>query len=170
MKTRTWILITMAFFIVATGFATDYPKINVVPVEKDKAMVAYQSSESSPLEITLTDNDGDILYFKKTKKSYYEYRKTFDFSMLRDGEYNVCVNFGNRSISRSIHVKNESITVGVSQRLFEPCFSMKEGMLDVSFFNCAQKQVYLNIYKDGEYVNSVKFRKGVSYSEAIGSE
>ncbi|MCY1722442.1 hypothetical protein OU798_18985 [Prolixibacteraceae bacterium Z1-6] len=167
MKTKTWVLTALAFFIVAIGFATDFPKMNVVPIEADKAMIAYKSVESTPLEITLINCDGEILYYQKTKERYNEYQKILDFSQLGDGDYCVCVNFGNRSISRTVNVNHETIKVGAAQHLFEPYFCMKEGMLDVSFFNCSQKQVYLNIYKNGKYVNGLKLGKDLTIQKRL---
>ena len=129
MRTKTWVLTALAFFIVAIGSATDFPKLNIEPVEAEKALVTFNSSEATPLEITLTNCDGEILYFKRTKQRYTEYNKTFDFSELGEGKYCVCINFGNRSVNRNITVDKEGIAVGEPQRLYEPYFCLKDRML-----------------------------------------
>lgn len=167
MKTKTWVLATLAFFIVAIGFATDFPKMNVIPVEAEKALVAYKSSEATPLEITLTNCEGEILYFKRTSKRQSEYNKVFDFSVLGTGNYCVCVNFGNRSISRNFAVNKEDIVVGAPQRLYEPYFCLKDKKLNVSFFNCPQKPVYINIYQNGEHIEGINLGKNLAIQKRL---
>lgn len=155
MKTKTWVLTALAILVVATGFATDFPKMNVVQFDGDKALVAYNANEATPLEITLSNKKGDILYFKRTKERHSEYKKVFNFSQLGDGEYTVCMNFGNRSVSRAIKVKGDDITVGATQRLYEPCFKLEDGKLDISMYNGPQKRVYVNIYRNGKHVEGI---------------
>lgn len=167
MKTKTWVVTALALFIVAVGFATDFPKMNVIPVEAEKALVAYKSSEATPLEITLTNYQGEILYYKKTQKRYSEYKKVFDFSELGEGDYCICVNFGNRSVSRNVTVDKNEIKVGVAQQLYEPYFCLKDKKLNVSFFNGPQKPVYVNIYKDGEHIEAINLGKDLAIQKRL---
>lgn len=167
MKTRFWVCTTLAFFIVAIGSASDFPKMNVVPVEAEKALVAFSSSEASPLEITLTNSEGEILYFKRTKQRYSEYKKIFDFSELGEGKYCVCVNFGNQSINRKINVQKEGIEVGQAQRLYEPYFCLKDRMLSVSFFNCPCEPVYVNIYHHGRHIKGINLGKEMTVQKYL---
>lgn len=167
MKTKNWVLAALACFIVAIGYASDFPQMNVVPVEAEKALIAFDSPEPSPLEITLTNHDGEILYYKKTKKRYSEYKTVFDFAQLGVGNYCVCVNFGNKSITRKVDVTKNEIQVGSPQRLYEPYFCLKDKKLNVSFYNCPQKPVYVNVYKEGEFVSSVKLGKGLTIQKRL---
>lgn len=167
MKTRTWGVTALAFFIVAIGYATDFPKMNIVPVEAEKALVAYKSTEATPLEITLTNFDGEILYFKRTQKRYNEYNKVFDFSEHGTGKYCICINFGNCSISRNISVHKNNIDVGAPQRLYEPYFCLKNKKLNVSFFNCPQKPVYINIYRNGEHIKGINLGKNLTIQKCL---
>jgi len=167
MKTKTWVLTALAFFIVAIGSATDFPKMSIVPVEDEKALVAFEASDATPLEITLTNYDGEIVYFKRTKERFSEYKKIFDFSELGDGEYGVCVNYGNKSVNRTIVVEKEKMTVGALNYLYEPCFLMKGNKLNVSFFNCPEKQVYLNIYQEGKHISGVKLGKDLAIQKCV---
>lgn len=167
MKTKTWVLAALAFFIVAIGNASDFPKMNVVPVEAEKAMVAFQSDEASLLEITLTASNGEIVYFKKTKQRFSEYKKVFDFSVLGEGNYCLCVNFGNRSLNRTIYVDKNEIKVGPEQRLFEPYFSLNDKKLNVSFLNCPCKEVYVNIYRNGKHIEGINFGSELAIQKCI---
>jgi len=167
MKTSKWVLTALAVLIVAIGSATDFPKMNVVPVSGEKALVAFNSDEASPLEITLTASDGEIVYYKKTKERYSDFKKIFDFSELGEGEYCVCVNFGNRSINRKVNVQKDGIKVSEPQRLYEPYFCMKDKKLNVSFFNCPCEPVYVNIYCKGKHVQGINLGKALTVQKCL---
>lgn len=156
MKTRTWILMVLAFFIASAVNATDFPSMNVIPVEANKAMLAYKAPSAATLEVTLTDCQGEVLYFKRTNQKEKEYNQVFDFSDLDDGSYCMCVNYGNRSVKRTLMVEGENIGVGAPMRCYEPYFCLEEKKLNISFFNSPQKPVYVNIYKDGQHVDGFK--------------
>ena len=160
-------IIRGAFFIVAIGTASDFPKMNVVPLSEGKAELAFNASQATMLEITLTNSEGEIVYFKKTKQRYTEYNKTFDFAELGEGKYCMCVNFGNRSINRNVSVQKDEISVSEPQRLYEPYFSLKDRMLSVSFFNCPCEPVYVNVYCKGRHVSGFKLGKSLTVQKFI---
>lgn len=167
MKTRTWILTILAFFIATVGFATEFPTMNLIPVEGDKAMLAYNAPTAATLEITLSDCNGSILYFKRTTGQENELNQIFDFSELEDGDYCMSVNYGNRSISRNLHIEGEEISVGAPMRCFEPYFTLEDKMLNVSLYNSPQKQVFVNIYKDGTHIDGFKLGKDLAIQKRI---
>ena len=167
MKTRTWILTILAFLIVSVGFAAEFPTMNVIPVENNKAMLAYNAPAAATLEITLTDCNGNILYFKKTSEQKKELNQVFDFSEFEDGHYCVSVNYGNKSISRNLLIDGEKIKVGEPTRCYEPYFCLEKKMLNISLYNSPQKQVYVNIYKDGDHVNGFKLGKDLAIQKRL---
>jgi hypothetical protein len=151
MKTTTWGLTTLALFIAAISFATDLPKMNVNANDAGKLAVSFESPTASPVELMISDRDGVILYSWKSKMPETKINKMYDLTELEDGTYNFCVNYGGKSINREVCIKSKNITVGPSVQLNEPFFNFKNDRLNVSFLNLAQKNVYLNIYKDGEH-------------------
>ncbi|WP_167616262.1 hypothetical protein [Maribellus sediminis] len=167
MKTKTWILAILAFFIVSVGNATDFPAMNVIPVEANKAMLAYKAPTAATLEVTLTDCNGEVLYFKRTNQKETEYNQVFDFAELGDGSYCMCVNYGNRSVKRNLLLDGESISVGAPMRCYEPYFCLEEKMLNISFFNSPQKPVYVNIYQDGKHIDGFKLGKDLAIQKRL---
>lgn len=167
MKTKNWVLAALACLIVAIGSASDLPKVNVVPIAAEKALVAFETPSAAPLEITLTASSGEILYFKKSTKHLAEYKKVFDFSELGKGVYCMCINYGNRSVSRTINVAKDEIKVGEMQRLYEPYFVLNDKKLNVSFLNCPCKPVFLNIYCEGKHLQGINLGKGLAVQKCI---
>lgn len=151
MKTKIWGLTTLALFIAAISFATDLPKMSVNADDASKLLVSFESPAASQVEFMISDRDGVILYSWKSEIPEAKLSKMYNLSELGDGTFNICVNYGGKSINREVCIKGKSVTVGPSVQLIEPFFNYKNERLNVSFLNFAQKNVYLNIYKDGEH-------------------
>ena len=49
----------------------------------------------------------------------------------------------------------------------EPFFCFKDNKLNVSFLNVANKNVYLNVYKDGMHYDGFVFGKGADIQKSI---
>ncbi len=167
MKTKVWVLTTLAFLIVAIGYASTIPKMNITEMKAQKVLITYDAPFSSPLEISIIDDNGDVLYFKRTTSPHSEYSKIFDFTKSGDGKYNICINYGNQSINRQLSVANNKIITGTSERLYEPYFSVKNGKLNVSFLNVSMKNVDMKIYKNGTYIAEVNFGKQMVLQKCV---
>lgn len=166
MKTKLWVVMTLAFFIVSIGNATETPKMNVIQLENQKALVAFHSPFNAPLEVTLTNQTGEILYYKKSEGES-EFKKVFNFKEFGDGEFSICVCYGTRSIKRDIEVADNEIQVNPAENLFEPYFRLKEDKLNVSFLNITGKNVVLSVYKNGLHVGSTSLGKKQAIQKCV---
>ena len=61
MKTNYLALTVLAIFVTVTSFATDSPKMNIVTSEEEKILVAFESETPCPVEITVTNVDGEAV-------------------------------------------------------------------------------------------------------------
>jgi hypothetical protein len=176
MKTIKLFLTAMAFFVFASGYATEFPKMKVTGVSPDKALVTFESPSPTPLQITISNIEGDILYFKRINKRQTQYQELFDFSELGNGTYNICYNYGNRSVNRRVIVSKKNMEVGSPERFYEPYFSLTNNKLNVSFFNASGKQVWFNIYHNKNHVsgrslgNELAIQKSFDLSELKSGE
>lgn len=167
MKTKSLITFVIVSFIAVTTFATDAPKMNIIPVDSNKAIITFQTKTPSKLEITLKDNDGAIFYYKKSDIPTDAYRDLIDISALPKGLYTMCVIAGNKSIQRELQVSKKDIKIGSALCLYEPYFCIHEGILDVSFFNIARKKVQLDIFKNGEFVSGTNLGKEMAVQRRL---
>jgi len=167
MKTSKWVLLTLALFIAAIGFATETPKMNIVANDNDKIMVSFESATACPVEITITAEDGAIMHNWRTESPQNVVNQLLNLSELEQGVYNVTLNYGVMSINRELNILRNEIKVGPPVKLYEPYFCFKNDKLLVSFLNVANKNVFLNVYKDGEHYNGFTLGKGLDIQKCV---
>jgi len=168
MKTKNLVLSAMAVFVATTVFATQLPTMNVVPVNNRKAMVAFEALSPDAFEISVKNRQGETLYYKKSEKPAQTYRTVFDLHNLEEGVYEVCMNSGNFTLVRQLTVSAHSrLKVGEEIRMFSPACSFRENILQLSYLNSAQKNVFLNVYQDGVHVTGKKLGKELCIQKVI---
>ena len=167
MKAKNLVLTTLALFIVAIGFATETPKMSVVNSEADKILVAFESATACPVEITITDDENVIMYYWKSESPENEIKQLLKLSELGNGTFNVSLNYGGNSVNRELSINRKGIKVGPPVELTEPFFCFKNDKLNVSFLNVANKNVFLTVYKNGEYYNGLTLGKDIDIQKCI---
>ena len=167
MKTSIGILTILALFITTIGFATDTPKMNVVANEDAKIQVSFESATACPVEMTITDENGVVMHYWKSETPQNAVNQLLNLSELEQGVYTVTLDYGGNSINRELSIARNEIKVGPPVKLYEPFFSFKNNKLNVSFLNVANKNVFLNVYKDGEHYNGFTLGKGLDIQKCI---
>jgi YbbR domain-containing protein len=168
MKTKNLVLTAMAVFVAATGFATQLPTMNVIPVQNEKALVAFETMSPANFELSLKNQRGETIYYKKSEEPAQAYKLVFDLNDLEDGNYQVNLKHGNCQLSRQITVLNRSyLKVGEEIRMFSPYYKFENNTLQISYLNNSQKNVFLNIFRDGQYVTGKKLGKEMCIQKAL---
>jgi hypothetical protein len=155
--------VTMLFAFVAfanTLMASGNLKVNIRPIDSEKAVVAISNAEASNYQISIVNDNGELVYSKETDEESMDYTKIFDFSNLENGDYKLSVTVDKLTTERAFKVKNQNITVGKEKNMIEPYFAYKDGILKLSFLNFSEKNITLNFYSENELV----------YSRAIGDK
>lgn len=168
MKTKNLVLTVLAVFVAATVFATQLPTMNVIPVENEKALVAFETMSAASFELSLKNQRGETVYYKKSDEPVKNYRLIFDLGNLDEGNYHVTLKHGNCTLDRQITVSNgKNLAVGEETRMFSPYCKFENDILQVSYLNCTQKNVFLTIYSDGQYVTGRKLGKEMCIQKAF---
>jgi hypothetical protein len=168
MKTRTFVLTAMAVFVAATVFATQLPTMNVIPVQNEKALVAFETMSPANFELSLKNQRGETIYYKKSEEPVQNYKLIFNLQDLEDGNYHVNLKHGNCTLDRLITVSNgTNLKVGEEIRMFSPYYKFENNTLQISYLNNSQKNVFLNIFRDGQYVTGKKLGKEMCIQKVL---
>lgn len=162
------VIFTMAVILLATaGFAAEKPQMYVNAAGEKKILVSVESEKALPFEIEITSDKGDLLYNWKLETPVESAQQIFDLSKMGQGEYCVTVNYGGNSVKRDVRIARKTIEVGKQVYMYEPFFAFKNDILKVSYLNLANNNVYLKVYKEGEYYAGVNLGKGTDIQKAI---
>jgi YbbR domain-containing protein len=134
MKTKQFFTVIVALVFATNVFATETPKMNIIPLKDTKALVAVEH-ETSVNEITITDETGKIRYYKKSKNEMDGYKKIFDLSQLDEGSYEVMLKAGNITVKRNLCIEKGNVTVKQSRIEMDPYFSYANNILKGSYLN-----------------------------------
>ncbi len=147
--------VTMLFAFVAfanTLMASGNLKVNIHPLESEKAIIAISNAEESNFQISILNDQGEVVYYKETTDGNMDYRRVFDFSNLENGDYKLSVTVDKATTERSFNMKNKNISVGKEKNMIEPYFAFKDGILKISFLNFSEADVKLNLFDKNDLV------------------
>jgi hypothetical protein len=161
MKTISKLTMLFAFVAFAnTLMAGGNLKVNIVPLNSEKAVVAISTTDAANLQISIENENGEKVYYKEADAENSDYKKVFDFSNLEAGDYKLSVSTNGLTTERQFSIDKDNIEVGKEKYLMEPYFSYKDGALKFSYLNFPEENVNLNLYTNSDLV----------YSKSIGNK
>ncbi|MBN1822676.1 MAG: hypothetical protein JXR31_05535 [Prolixibacteraceae bacterium] len=155
---KTLIVITAVAFA-AIASAVEKPKMNVIPLEADKAIIALSNATPAYFEISINSEAGNTIYYKESKSKITDYKKIYDFSALNDGNYEVSVKVNDTRVKRDIEINRGKIYVGDSKVSYDPFVLVDNEILKISYLNFDEENIALKIYENGEMVYQSKLGK-----------
>ncbi|WP_321368964.1 hypothetical protein [uncultured Draconibacterium sp.] len=160
MKTIKLLSTVLAVAIVAVATAVEKPKMNVVPVSADRAVVSIVNENAALFELSIRAEDGELVYYKQTTKPLSAYQKMYDFKNLENGDYTMDLRINDTRLLKDFTVASNGISVGESKLRIDPYFAFVDGVLKLSYLNFDQEQLSLNIYDES----------GLVYKSSIGKD
>lgn len=159
MKTIKLLTTLIAVAIVAIATAVERPKMDVIPLTADRAIVSITNENPALFEMSIETLNGDLVYFKQTTDASTEYQKIFDFANLEKGSYLLNLKVNDTKVTRDFEITGKNIRVGESKIIFDPYFSFKNDVLKFSYLNVDQELYQLYIYND----------EGLVYQKRLGN-
>ncbi len=157
MKTIKFLMTVTAVAIVAIASAVEKPKMNVIPLTADRAIVAITNNNAAYFELSVETKDGEMVYYKRSNKPLTDYKKVFDFADLKEGNYVMNLKVNDTNLSKGFAVNHKGISVGDSKVTFDPYFDYADGVLKLSYLNFDKANTKLYFYgNDGGLVYETK--------------
>ncbi len=167
MKTMKLLITVTAVMIVAIVTAVEKPKMDVIPLNADQAIVSITNEKPALFEMSIETNKGELVYYKQTTKASTEYKKTFDFANLQNGSYVLKLKVNDTGVLREFEVSNKEILVGDSKMKYDPYFSFKDNVLKFSYLNFDQENFSVSIYNGDELYFNKRVGKDFTIQEGF---
>ncbi len=164
MKTIRTLFTVLAVVIVATATAVEKPKMNVVPLTADRAVISINNDKEALFELSIHADNGDLVYYKQTAKPLTSYQKVYDFANLENGDYTMELKINDTRLKKDFQVSSNKIEVGESKLSFDPYFAYADNMLKMSYLNFEGQTYNLSIYGDKGLVFETKLGRDFNLS------
>jgi hypothetical protein len=159
MKTIKLVFTVMAVAVAAIATGVEKPKVNVVPLSTDRAIVSIENENPAQFEVSIEADNGDLVYYKKTNEPITDYRKVYDFKDLEAGNYVFNLKVNDTSVSNEFSVSTKGIVIGEKKMRFAPYFNYEEGVLQLSYLNFDKEPLKLNFYNNQGLVYQTELGK-----------
>ena len=167
---KTMLKVTFLFALVAfanTLFASGNLKVNILPLNAEKAVVAISTLSNSNFNITIADDKGQIVYYQENSNSGENYRKVYNFSDLEDGTYKLTVVSDDLTSERQFKKSHKIINVGEEKTTIEPYFGYDDGILRCTYLNFTKEDMTIHFFKNNELLYTKNIGKGFNVQEAM---
>ena len=159
MKTIKLVFTVMAVAIATIVTGVEKPKMNVIPLTADRAIVSIENENPAQFEVSIEAENGDLVYYKQTSNPKTDYRKVFDFKDLEAGNYVFNLKVNETSVSNNFSVSPKGIVVGEKKMRFAPYFNFKEDVLQLSYQNFDQEKLNLKFFNNNGLVYQTELGK-----------
>lgn len=156
MKTIKFLTTVTAVAIVAIATAVEKPKMNVIPLSAERAVVSITNENAAYFELSINAEDGTMVYYKQSNKPLTDYQKIFDFARLDAGSYVFTLKVNDTRLSKNFSVNSKGINVGASKLRFDPFFKYENNVLKLSYLNFDQNNMKLYFYNNEGLVHESK--------------
>lgn len=168
MKTILKATLLIAFGAFATTvLASGNLKVNIQPLNAEKAVVMISSLTESELKISVEDSQGRIVYYKEVAEPTGDYRKVYDFSDLEAGQYKLSVESDRLTAEREFEIKNWKIQVGNEKTTLEPFFGYNDGLLRCSYLNFSKDDLKIYFCDKNHVIYTKEIGRNFNVSEAL---
>lgn len=146
--TKIMVAVVLLALIAVKAFASDAPKLKMVPYSDNRAIVAVDNLADVVSELTIEDANGYILYYKEGRISDKLYSKIFDFKNLADGLYTVSVKNKYGEQKADFRISNKKFELVEKTEAYTPYFEVNGDILKLSFLNRELNDVEFSLLGD----------------------
>lgn len=147
MKTmKTFFAVVIAGLIGTSAMASGNLRVNITSGSKDLAEVEIMNVKMSTFEIDVTNEYGEVIFYKETTTPATNYKRNYDFSRLEDGTYFFKVKIDNEVKETKFNIERGQVKVLEAKKMVEPVFVMDNKQLKMSYLNFEQEETKIIVY------------------------
>lgn len=151
MKTmKTTIMVIAVFLVPAFAYASGNVSLNMKSAGNESAFVEILKSSETEVEVDVTNDRNEVVFYKKLTDPVSSYQRKYDFSGLEDGRYRMSVYSGNETNEAWFNIERGKVLVENSRKIMEPHIKTEGNMWKMSFLNFPMEAMDLYVY-DGTF-------------------
>jgi len=150
--TKLSVALILIVILALKAFATEVPVIKMLPHTNNKAVIAFNNEVNLPAELSIEDENGDVLFYKEGIISNKVYTQMFDFDNLYEGTYTIKVKNSNGTNKLEFSVIDDEVIISAKNKNADTFFKLEEDQLKFSFLNHSLKPVNFSITTNGNQV------------------
>ena len=159
MKTNQFLSALAAVALAVTVNAVEKPKMNVIPLSDENALIAVANENPAYFELSIQAENGDLVYYKESASEVSDLRQLINYSNLENGNYTLKAKVKDTYVLRDFEISNKGMVVGEAKMKYSPYFDFNSGVLKLSYLNFDEENVKFKIYNEGELVYENKLGK-----------
>ena len=171
MKTTMKILALSVVLCITGKLATasGTPKVEMKALAGKNAVLNIEQTNSAPLEITIRNKAGEIVYYSETECDSAGYQNVYDFSEYKPGIYDLIVTSNNMVTEHQFTVADRAINIGEMQMTQKPFFvySDTDNTVRVAYLNYPGEKVKLKVYEGNELIYNKALDNSFSVNEGL---
>lgn len=169
MKTTLKVTLVLALALLAGNlFASGNLKLNIHPLNDEKAFVSISALTNADLKISITDDCGNLVYYQESEAPATNYRKVFNFSELENGIYSMKVVSNDLVTERQIKKTTNNIAIGDERTVGKPFFCVDDNILKYSYMNYAQENIVFHLYGNDQEIYKRNVGSDFIVQQALG--
>lgn len=145
--------------------ATEKPKMNVISLSEEKALIAAANENPAYFELSIIAKNGDLVYYKESAKEITDLRQVIDYSNLENGVYTLKLKVNDTFVSRDFEKNAKGIVTGESKTEYAPYFVYDSNILKLSYLNFKRENIQFRIFSNGELVFENRLGNGFVLTE-----
>lgn len=160
----------MFLFTVTTATANEL-NLSISTEVNSKSLTLEFKTKTADTDLTLIDESNKVLYFENITDVVI-YRKKFDFSELKKGNYKLIVENTLTYTVHSFSLAKDSIEIGDTVEESKPFFKVLDKRMAINFLNLNQDDLTILVYDSedrivfSENLNDLVVHKAFNFEKA----
>lgn len=159
MKTKQFLSVLALVAVVGIATAVEKPKMNVIPLSDEKALIAIANENPAYFELSILAENGDLVFYKESATETTDLRQIINYSNMEIGLYTLKLKVKDTYVSRAFEINSKGMKVGESKMKYAPHFDFSSEILKLSYLNFDEENVRFKIYSNGDLVFENKLGK-----------
>ena len=116
LTSKVLVAVVLLLVLAAKAFSVEKTKLVVAPYAKELAVIAYTKPANSFAELSIEDEDGNMVFYSETSFETQVFSKLFSLKNLINGDYKVVLRSSEGEVVRFFEYENGQIVLADDEK------------------------------------------------------